>query len=174
METLVHAGLSNALAATILAVLVASVAHFCRRPALVHSFWLLVLLRLLMPPFFAVGIPWPNLAATPSTQGIALALASDPASLAPEHTAEDLPIVPSNQPFRGPEQVRAASGSRAPILSPLAFWKHALFSVWLAGSIVWLVLACWRLYRFGKLLRYAGPATSSQQEQVRRLAAQLG
>ena len=74
METLVHAGLSNALAAVILAVLVAGVVDFCRRPALVHSFWLLVLLRLLMPPFFAVEIPWPNLAATPNTQGILLLL----------------------------------------------------------------------------------------------------
>jgi hypothetical protein len=40
--------------------------------------------------------------------------------------------------------------------------------------MVWLMLACWRLYRFGKLLRYAQPATPSQQEQVRRLAGQLG
>src|SRR5216683_5722208 len=90
METLVHFGLSNALAATILAVLVASVAHFCRRPALVHSLWLLVLLRLIMPPVFAVGIPWPNLAATPNTQGIALALTSDHT---PEVEWKDLPEV---------------------------------------------------------------------------------
>src|SRR5260370_4555993 len=110
METLVHAGVSNALAATILAVLLAGIAHLCRRPALVHSFWLLVLLRLLAPPFLAVGIPWPNLAAIPIAEGGALALTSEQipesewkdlpkgsASLALGHAAEGLPIVPSNQ-----------------------------------------------------------------------------
>ena len=42
METLLQLGLSNALVATFLAVLVWSLSKACRRPALVHILWLLV------------------------------------------------------------------------------------------------------------------------------------
>src|SRR3954469_14172856 len=59
MDTLLYAGLGNAVAATALALVVAAVAHFCRRPALVHSLWLLVLLKLLTPPLLPVPLPWP-------------------------------------------------------------------------------------------------------------------
>src|SRR5947209_13740251 len=59
MDTLLYAGLGNAVTATALALVVAAVARFCRRPALVHSLWLLVLLKLVTPPIVSVPLPWP-------------------------------------------------------------------------------------------------------------------
>ena len=51
MDNLLHVGLSNALAAAVLALLAAG-ATVClrRRPALVHGLWLLVVFKLLTPP----------------------------------------------------------------------------------------------------------------------------
>jgi beta-lactamase regulating signal transducer with metallopeptidase domain len=52
--------LTNAVLAAVLALLVAGVSYFCRRPALVHSLWLLVLLKLITPPFLHLPVSFPN------------------------------------------------------------------------------------------------------------------
>src|SRR5581483_10026932 len=58
MSGLLETGLSNAVMATVLALLVASLALVCRRPAVLHGLWLLVLLKLITPPL--VSVPLPN------------------------------------------------------------------------------------------------------------------
>jgi beta-lactamase regulating signal transducer with metallopeptidase domain len=61
VESLLRIGLSNALAATVLAVVVAVVAVACRRkPALVHGLWMLVLLKLITPPLATFEVAWPE------------------------------------------------------------------------------------------------------------------
>ncbi|HEV3120169.1 MAG TPA: hypothetical protein VGY58_24120, partial [Gemmataceae bacterium] len=60
MDALLQVGLSNALVATILALLAAVIGRVCRRPALVHCLWLLVLIKLLTPSFLPYRIPWPQ------------------------------------------------------------------------------------------------------------------
>ena len=60
MESLVHILLSNALAATVMAVVVAAVGRICRRPALTHSLWLVVMLKLVTPPLVPVSLPVAN------------------------------------------------------------------------------------------------------------------
>ena len=57
MESLVHAMLSNALAATVLAIFVAALGRVCRRPALIHGLWLVVMLKLVTPPLVPVSLP---------------------------------------------------------------------------------------------------------------------
>lgn len=56
MESLVHTMLMNAVAAAILAVAVAALSRFCRRPALLHCLWLLVLIKLVTPPFVPLSL----------------------------------------------------------------------------------------------------------------------
>lgn len=60
MFSLLEIGLSNALAATLLALLAAGVGSVCRRPALVHSLWLLVLLKLITPPLLQLPVHLPT------------------------------------------------------------------------------------------------------------------
>ena len=57
MEALVHAMLSNALVATVLALPPLVLARFGRSPALVHSLWLVVLLKLVTPPLVTIPLP---------------------------------------------------------------------------------------------------------------------
>jgi len=64
MEPLVHAMLSNAVATAILALAVGILSRLCRRPALIHTLWLVVLLKLVTPPLVPLSLPLPNLAYT--------------------------------------------------------------------------------------------------------------
>jgi WD40 repeat protein/beta-lactamase regulating signal transducer with metallopeptidase domain len=57
MSTLLWIGLMNAVLAGLLAVLVALLGRYCRRPALLHGLWLLVLVKLITPSFLPVPVP---------------------------------------------------------------------------------------------------------------------
>src|SRR5262249_4957108 len=59
MDAVLHALLGNALLAAALAVPALAAGRLRSRPALVHSLWLLVLLKLLTPPLLTVPLPWP-------------------------------------------------------------------------------------------------------------------
>ncbi len=99
MGSLVEMGLANALLAGALAVLALVVGRYSRRPALVHSLWLLVLLKLVTPPL--IPLPIPGLAApVPAEPG--------PPATAPEAAAgpvaqASLPVElsPAGQPATG-------------------------------------------------------------------------
>src|ERR1700730_1133160 len=56
MNTFEQVVLSNAVVATVLGLLASAVALFSRRPALVHSLWLLVLIKLITPPIWQVEV----------------------------------------------------------------------------------------------------------------------
>ena len=57
MGTLLEIALSNAVVAALLALAAAAVSALCRRPALAHRLWLLVLLKLVTPPVLPVPLP---------------------------------------------------------------------------------------------------------------------
>jgi beta-lactamase regulating signal transducer with metallopeptidase domain len=57
MQTLVEIGLRNALLAVPLALAALLIGRWFKRPALTHAFWLLVLIRLLLPPLWHVQMP---------------------------------------------------------------------------------------------------------------------
>ena len=58
MDTLLYAVLSNAAVTAVLAVMVTGFGRISRRPALVHSLWIIVLLKLLTPPLWPVSLSW--------------------------------------------------------------------------------------------------------------------
>ena len=64
MATFLHLAVANLAMASGLAVLAVLAGRFSRRPALVHSLWLLVLLKLITPPLVPLQIvPWPDFTA---------------------------------------------------------------------------------------------------------------
>jgi hypothetical protein len=60
MSTLLQIGLSNAVAAILLAVIAAVVTPFLRQPKRRHAVWLLVLAKLVTPPMFNISVPIPE------------------------------------------------------------------------------------------------------------------
>ena len=58
VERLIEIALTNAASAAVLTVLVVVVGRLIKRPEVIHVLWLVVLLRLLVPPAFELRLPW--------------------------------------------------------------------------------------------------------------------
>jgi len=190
METLLRVGLSNAVAALVLALVAVLVALVWRRPALLHGLWLLVLIKLVTPPLVPISFPWPASQANPPA-ALAVDPGLEPAS-EPEVQGEErlefilpfeaLPAVAEAAPeaaIPGGEPLVArterASSPPGPDWSAwVASWQTVIVSVWLLGTVSWFVLALVRLLRFGRVLRHARPAPAKLVDRVRRLARQVG
>jgi len=83
MNSLLVMALSNVVVASVMALFVVGVSRIWRRPAVIHSLWLLVLLKLITPPVFkvSVAVAWWE---TPREAGsAAVAETSDDAAVKP-------------------------------------------------------------------------------------------
>src|SRR5688500_4352570 len=60
METFLNVGLSNAVVAAVLALVLLPAARLLRRPALTHALCLLILVKLVTPPVWHVPLDWPD------------------------------------------------------------------------------------------------------------------
>jgi beta-lactamase regulating signal transducer with metallopeptidase domain len=185
VDTLLRVGLSNAVAACALAMVAGAVGYFCRRPAVRHALWLLVLLKLVTPPLVDVPI-WHPADPAPAEEAPA-APAEEPVVLVPEpdpppaevavvevvESPEDPAAAPPEEAARPADVPPPESRPEPP--RPLAFaWQPLALAGWLGGSLVWLALAALRAGRFTRLLRYAAPAPVALQREADRLAARLG
>src|SRR5262249_2796955 len=149
---------------------VGGIAAVCRRPALIHSLWLLVLLKLMTPAVVPVSIPWPatkTVETTPeaatSVTNPALPVAAEPADAATVEVEEDVVewVIEVAEPAAATNTLNEAG------VWPATWWvpgKELLGSVWLTGSLVWLAWTGWHVVRFQGLLRYARPAPARLQE----------
>jgi hypothetical protein len=88
VRTLLELGLTNALAAGLLALVALAAGRYSRRPALVHSLWLLVLLKLVTPPFVRLPLLGPEAAAPPPASALAAPEATEFAYVAPPSGGE--------------------------------------------------------------------------------------
>jgi len=183
VETLLSCALSNAVFATILALLVAVLGRVWRRPALLHSLWLLVFIKLITPPLWPVNLPWRVPADLPvPVQKNSAAGLNEPELRTPEpalsqpnlsdvvvpptETAEavaalpDAPPEPTFQPAASepPAAPVASESPETPVVPPLS-WMSIVVAVWFAGSAFWFLLAGFRLMRFHRLLRSGRPAS---------------
>jgi beta-lactamase regulating signal transducer with metallopeptidase domain len=162
VETFVYAGLGNAAAATVLALLAAGLGRVVRRPALAHSLWLLVLLKLLTPPLLAL----PVLGPAPHGGAPEKAALGGPSGESPAEPDSLASLTAGPEPGTGESSPDAPTG--------LPRWEIVLAVVWLTGCAMWWAVAGVRLCRFHRLLRQARPAPPLLQEQVREFAGRLG
>lgn len=170
MEPLVNACLSNALAAMLLAVLAVVVAALRQRPALVHSLWLLVLLKLVTPPVVPFAIAPPASMPTEPTIDVAdkRALTID----SPIDASAEGAIAQTIQPAAVFEGAPTSDMVETGIVS--GWIKAAALAVWVCGAIGWWGVALRRVTRFGYWLREAELAPAQVQEQARQAAERLG
>lgn len=173
MDTLWHAGLSNAAWACGLAVLAALAGRWGRRPALTHALWVLVLLKLLTPPFWSLALPRPAETAPGGDTARATPPEGTPAldsQPGPELTEGSVPI--PEPALSSDESIPQDSAKPDP--APAIPWTAAIVALWLTGSAAWFLLAGWRVARFRRLLHCARPAPAAVRDQVRQLAEGLG
>ncbi|MFO0970509.1 MAG: M56 family metallopeptidase [Gemmataceae bacterium] len=177
---------SNLIVATLLALLVAVVRRWGKRPALAHGLCLLILVKLVTPPLFP--LPLLRLEASPS---------DDPRSAALEPTPAIPIIAPPPSPAPAVDADPKARDGAAPDADPLVAVVMppepqaitvavptpaetpfpvltAFAGLWAFGGVVWLAFAGLRLRRFQRVLRLARPASAALQAEAALAARLLG
>jgi beta-lactamase regulating signal transducer with metallopeptidase domain/TolA-binding protein len=97
VDTLLEIGLGNAVMAAVLALLAALATRFCRKPALTHALWVLVLLKLITPPIRTVPLKGLLASRTPPTPITRVAV--PPAAILPEVRHAPPPLAPAIEPW---------------------------------------------------------------------------
>ena len=204
METLVDIGLHNAVLAVPLAVLALILGATKRWPALVHLVWVLVLVRLIMPPVWNVSVPWrlhPTVAVAEPAEAPAEPTAAALIELVDNSVQPSLPITPNRdeqptpiadslpaKPDAAPvapavEAVVPTPDSEPPAVVETAAvalpawrpsWRMVVGWVWLAGSTLVLGIGAWRLGAFVRELRRAARPAEAIQKQADAVARRLG
>jgi beta-lactamase regulating signal transducer with metallopeptidase domain len=180
LRTLLELALSNAIVALAPAALAVLVSLCCRRPALVHALWLLVLLKLVTPPLVRVSLPWPAepAAAAPAEPADepapAAVVALDPPDEGEEeedeppgvlHLADEREVLVEAAPAPAEEQEPARASLP---------WAEGLGTAWLLGSACWFALAVRRARSFSRALVYATRAPPELASRVAELARLVG
>ena len=133
MGSIVEVGLANAAVVAVLALVVGGLGSVCRRPALVHSLWVIVLIKLLTPPLLSVPLPhlsWGE--EQVKTLEIVLVKPTDLDDLIDE--ANDMMTI---EPALTPE--------------PGWSWRSLLLAGWLTGSLGWLAVTLTRVGKFRRV-----------------------
>jgi beta-lactamase regulating signal transducer with metallopeptidase domain len=160
-----------ALANAVLAIALAIPAYastWLRRPAITHALWMLVLLRLIVPPLWHLPvIAKPSQSTTTQT----------PTALPPPIVVSDLPIVEEDEPIglREPENEEAIPA----LLEPVAVvepwdWRPAVGLIWAAGAISVVCLALGRARGFRQMLKHTRAAPAEWYLEAAPIAARLG
>ena len=202
MESLVHAMLSNALAVTVLAIMVAILGRACRRPALIHGLWLVVMLKLVTPPVVPVSLPvavnlvperWSQveleenrLVATDSEESRqVLAEAATNERCMTDRSSEEcqdlsaaIPLIPPAGSTEFAAEAWPSSSLRDVdfrISLPAGWsWEYLVLILVLSGAVAWWILAAVRIIRFQRLMKDIDPAPEEWQTRTRELAVRLG
>ena len=147
--------ISNVLLALLLAIVAVIVSRKSNWTGLAYLLWMLVLLKLVTPPL--LSIPIPNM----------LAVETTPAAIVDAPASTGLAVA------SGLEKVGDDSASVAVVNSPAINWnlvKSFLVALWLAGTVVSIVISLCRVTKFNRLLRSSSKPTA---ESVAREAAAL-
>lgn len=158
--TVVHAMLSNAAVAAVLALLALAIGATCRSPAVRHAAWVVVLLKLVTPPLFSIPLTvlpasWAAEPAEPSAGHIFIS--SSPATRANRLPTETTAPVPALWDRYGP--------------SGVVEW---LVVAWAGGALVWFVWQGRRIVRFRRRVASADGAGPEVGAAVGRIAEALG
>ena len=199
MAALIEIGLQNAPLALGLGGLVWILGRFWKQPALMHTLWVLVLLKLLVPPLIYLSLPWQM----PAWCDFATKSLADPqfagAKFADPHFAG--PIFPLHS-FRQTDVSHSqsfyllngfhstpgltnldggltfASVGASLIVGLLSLAKSVfvlLMFLWGIGAVLWFCAEGWRVVRFAQVfIRNARLAPDSIQQQAATLAKGMG
>jgi beta-lactamase regulating signal transducer with metallopeptidase domain len=173
MTTLLAIGLTNALAATVLAILVWGVTRVWREPVVAQLLWILVLVKVVTPPL--VSIPW-SYERQPQNIIVSLetttAIKQHIASAANETTMPTLKpkLARTDNDRMGVPAVRQIE----PRLGESLRWEAIAITAWLVGSLVWLLTAAVRLTRFHRALRKTKDCPPDLGRMAHDVAAKLG
>ena len=182
MRALIEYALANAVMATAMAAVVYGVTRVVRRPAVRNALWILVLVRLLLPPVWGVPLPVDSpVSKPPAVEPLEVPVASPPRPEVGTPLTDDELALALAYLETAPEPVAVeptpAAETPAKTAEPVNPWRWA----YLAAGLVWLAGTCWiagraiRLTRrFQRQLADATPAPADVQRTAAELAAAMG
>lgn len=178
--TVLEYALGNALLALPLAALAWTIGRTRRNPGVAHFAWLLVMVRLVMPPI--ASVPWLSIqvpvAGAIAVQPSAPRAADSPAfdsrvAGQPTDSADDSSIgiaTGAATPNETAVQASASLSYEPQVAGPILVDRWSVLGLlWLAGTIAVVAVSAARLLRFRRMLR---AACSAADPRVQRLAAQ--
>ena len=168
MSSLLQIGLSNALTAGLLALILLPLARLLGRAALTHAICVLILLKLLTPPILNVPVSIPSFdadaAQSRAPQTIVIAEPTDPVA---EEEAEPAQAI-------APAEHGSVEDAPQPPRSSFHFWPAVIVVPWLAGSALCLILIGRRVRSLRRVIRLGTAAPLEVQRQAEELACRLG
>jgi beta-lactamase regulating signal transducer with metallopeptidase domain len=198
MNTLLEIGVTNAIVATLLAVIVLVITRRWCHPAFVHALWVIVLVKLVTPPIVSIPWHWPQVTGVysrpvPGRTVDAAVEQFDSRSLIVDAVSENASDRGAFTPGRDGRAINgdpsatanntvAANFASAELVvdelsSPSAEpfpWAIAAAWLWLSGSISWVIVSTLRLLRFHFALRKTTAAPDELQQLASQVAAKLG
>lgn len=187
MHPFVEIALSNAAVATLLAGLVIAFDRKIGNPLIRHCLWLVVVAKLVTPPWIPLSLPVPSSLASEIVAWQSPLIPVEAASRSDKlRTAGLIPQRPTRGWF---DSFRNSWGLRPPNSGPLGerFLPPAqpvtgaglhlgqwLLALWVAGSTVWFGRALILICCFHGMLRCISPGCRSLQADVNRLADSMG
>ncbi len=168
---MLEVGLANALVVAALVPIAALATRIAKRPAWAHTLWVIVLLKLVTPPIagIPIGTTWTRTEPAGEIKIEKPVVAAEPLLVEPVASFADVKTVdlPTDRPIEAPAPTRTW-------YRPDVTWPRVLGTVWLAGSVAWLILAVWRIGRFSRVMRRADEAPEALTAWVEELASRLG
>jgi beta-lactamase regulating signal transducer with metallopeptidase domain len=163
----------NLVVAAILAAAVYGITRVWRNPTVRHALWLLVLLKLIVPPLYSIRLVHTSLGpAADAVHGVASmpaeSLASADQAVAVGSTAQRAEAPSPVNASDAPEGIVA--DSRISNLSP----GVVLALIWATGSAVWLAIAGVRIFRFHRQVERAAVAGEEICKMAADVARELG
>lgn len=149
-------------------------------PVARHALWVIVLIKLLVPPLITMPLPW-RAAAAPSVIGHA----ARPTTPLDPVTVEAIPAVPSSavartsvdpawsarmSPAVSATQTADIPSVMTTLTGSLSLVQSRLISLWLTGSLIFAVIQWIRAVRLVRLVRAAGPVPESVEIRVQEIA----
>src|SRR5262245_26156869 len=186
MRTLLEYGLSNAAAATAMAVVAVLVGLAVKSPAVRNALWLLVFVRLLLPPVWTIPLPLPATVAEPEPTVVASTIPDPirppmtwPAAFdlddgAIDAVGADAGVI--GDPAVALESVAAPASAGPPAMGvEVSRWAFAaLAGLWAAGALFVFGTSARRIVRFRRALRDSLPAPAAVRAQAADLARAMG
>ena len=158
-------GISNAIVATILALVVMLVTWRSKWPAWTHALWVLVLVKLLMPPVF-----WVATGITNPTEPQPTATLTAQASVSPNAflTANETLTALHAETTSGQSKYSPVDSKSTGIP-----WFSLLGSVWLLGAVFCLTRFTLQTWKFRRWLKTASPAPADVQQLAEQAADRI-
>lgn len=159
----------NTIAALLLALVVAGITRVWRHPPVAHVLWLVILLRLVMPPVMTVE--WSALELPIATQ-VRESISGDTSGVAQPRTPQQFSVADPRAPVTSTPETEHVSAARLPRFQD--WGRPVLFWLWLGGTGLCVLVAATRIVRFERLVRGALPAPERLQRLAAEVAGRLG